>query len=149
VTDTAPDYRRPESVLVVMFTDDGDVALLKRRQPFEFWQSVTGSLKYGESHADAAKRELREETGLTDEGDLIFTGTSRQFTIDSRWQSRFGPGVVENVEYEYHYRMQNRAEIALSEDEHSDLEWLPLDEAAGRVWSWTNKQALEQLKVIL
>jgi dATP pyrophosphohydrolase len=124
------------------------VALLKRSQPFEFWQSVTGSLRYGESHAAAAKRELLEETGLTDEGDLTFTGISRQFTIDSRWRSRFAPGVVENVEYEYRYKMQNRTEITLSEDEHSDFAWLPLAEAAGRVWSWTNKQAIEQLKVI-
>ncbi len=149
MTETTPEFRRPESVLVVIFTDDGDVLLLNRRQPFDFWQSVTGSLRYGESHAAAAKRELCEETGLTDEGELIFTGTSRQFTIDSRWQSRFAPGVVENVEYEYRYKMQNRAEITLSEDEHSGLEWLPLEQAAGRVWSWTNKQALEQLKVIL
>ena len=148
MTQDAPDYRRPESVLVVIFTQGGDVALLKRSQPFEFWQSVTGSLRYGESHAAAAKRELLEETGLTDEGDLTFTGISRQFTIDSRWRSRFAPGVVENVEYEYRYEMQNRAEITLSEDEHSDFAWLPLAEAAGRVWSWTNKQAIEQLKVI-
>lgn len=149
MTETAPEYRRPESVLVVIFTEDGDVALLKRSRPFEFWQSVTGSLQYGESHAAAAKRELREETGLTDEGELTFTGISRQFTIDPRWRNRFAPGVVENVEYEYRYKMQNRNEISLSEDEHSDLLWLPVEEAATRVWSWTNKQAIEQLKVIL
>jgi len=148
VTEAAPDYRRPESVLVVIFTEDGDVALLKRSRPFEFWQSVTGSLRYCESHAAAAKRELREETGLTNEGDLTFTGISRQFTIDTRWRSRFAPGVVENVEYEYRYKMQNRAEIELSEDEHSDFMWLPVEEAADRAWSWTNKQAIEQLKVI-
>ena len=141
------DFRRPESVLVVVFTDAGDVLLLKRMLPFEFWQSVTGSLRSGESHAAAAKRELQEETGLTEEGDLIFTGVSRQFTIDPRWRDRFAPGVVENVEYEYRYRMQNRSAITLSEDEHSDSAWLPLAEAGSRVWSWTNKLAIEQLQV--
>ena len=143
------DFRRPESVLVVVFTDEGDVLLLKRMLPFEFWQSVTGSLLSGESHAAAAKRELYEETGLTGEGGLEFTGVSRQFTIDPRWRDRFAPGVVENVGYEYRYRMQNRSPITLTDDEHSDFEWLPLSEAVSRVWSWTNKQAIEQLQVIL
>ena len=142
-------HRRPESVLVVIFTVGGDVLLLKRSQPFEFWQSVTGSLRSDESHAAAARRELREETGLTDEGTLIYTGISRQFAIDPRWRDRFAPGTVENVEYEYQYRLADRLSVSLSDDEHSECEWLPVDEAADRVWSWTNKEALRQLMVIL
>ena len=149
IASATPSYRRPDSVLVVVFTDDGDVLLLKRSQPFEFWQSVTGSLRYGESHAAAARRELTEETGLTDEGTLIFTGVSRQFAIDPRWRRRFAPGIVENVEYEYLYRLTERVAILLSDDEHSDNEWLPVGEAVDRVWSWTNKAALQQLAVIL
>ena len=141
-------HRRPESVLVVVFTDGGDVLLLKRSQPFEFWQSVTGSLRADESHAAAARRELREETGLTDEGTLTYTGISRQFAIDPRWRDRFPPGTVENVEYEYQYRLADRLSVSLSDDEHSECEWLPVDEAADRVWSWTNKEALQQLVVI-
>jgi dATP pyrophosphohydrolase len=136
-------------VLVVIYTDGGDVLLLKRSQPFEFWQSVTGSIRSGESHAAAARRELSEETGLTDEGTLIYTGISRQFAIDPRWRDRFPPGTVENVEYEYHYRLADRLSVSLSDDEHSECEWLPVDEAADRVWSWTNKEALQQLMVIL
>jgi dATP pyrophosphohydrolase len=136
-------------VLVVVFTEAGDVLLLKRSQPFEFWQSVTGSLRADESHAAAAKRELREETGLTDEGTLIYTGISRQFAIDPRWRNRFAPGTVENVEYEYQYRMADSLSVSLSDDEHSESEWLPVDEAADRVWSWTNKEALQQIMVIL
>ena len=136
-------------MLVVIFTDGGDVLLLKRSQPFEFWQSVTGSLRAEESHAAAARRELREETGLTDEGTLIYTGISRQFAIDPRWRNRFAPGTVENIEYEYQYRLADRLSVSLSDDEHSECEWLPVDEAADRVWSWTNKEALQQLMVIL
>ena len=142
-------HRRPESVLVVIFTVGGDVLLLKRSQPFEFWQSVTGSLRSDESHAAAARRELHEETGLTNEGTLIYTGISRQFAIDPRWRDRFAPGTVENVEYEYQYRLADRLSVSLSDDEHSECEWLPVDEAADRVWSWTNKEALQQLMVIL
>jgi len=140
-------YRRPESVLVVLYTEAGDVLVLKRSQPFEFWQSVTGSLRADETHADAATRELEEETGLTDEGTLTWTGTSRQFAIDRRWRDRFPPGIVENIEYEYRYCLPDRITVELSHDEHSESEWLPIDAAVDRVWSWTNKAAIQQLKV--
>ena len=142
-------HRRPESVLVVVYTRSGDVLLLKRSQPFEFWQSVTGSLRVYESHAAAATRELKEETGLTGEGDLSFSGVSRQFAIDPRWRDRFPPGTVENVEYEYRYCMAESAAVQLSDNEHSDSQWLPVDEAIECVWSWTNKAALESLRVTL
>jgi dihydroneopterin triphosphate diphosphatase len=136
-------------VLVVVFTAVGDVLLLKRSQPFEFWQSVTGSLRHDESHAAAASRELTEETGLTDQGTLTFTGISRQFAIDERWRNRFPAGIVENVEYEYHYRLTDKVAVTLRDDEHSDSTWLPVNEAVDRVWSWTNQAALRQLQVML
>ena len=123
--------------------------LLKRSRPFVFWQSVTGSLRTDESHAAAARRELSEETGLTNEGILTFTGVSRQFAIDPRWRNRFPPGTVENVEYEFHYRLTDRVAIALSVDEHSESKWLPLEESMDHVWSWTNKAALQHLQVIV
>ncbi|MEM7433405.1 MAG: NUDIX domain-containing protein, partial [Pseudomonadota bacterium] len=93
--------RRPVSVLVTVVTRDQQTLLLKRQRPFEFWQSITGSLKPGESHGMAAKRELYEETGLTDEGVLEYTGVNRQFVIDSRWRHKFAVGAAENVEFEW------------------------------------------------
>ncbi|MFQ5982094.1 MAG: dihydroneopterin triphosphate diphosphatase [Woeseiaceae bacterium] len=138
--------RRPVSVLIVVHTDDGEVLLLRRCKPFDFWQSVTGSLQSDESHEDAAARELEEETGFTDEGVLSYTGVSRTFEIDSRWRDRFEPGVVENVEYEWRYRLPEARTIRLNEEEHAEFQWLPVDEAIDAVWSWTNREALEQLK---
>ena len=145
---TARELRRPESVLIVVFSDDGNVLLLKRSQPFEFWQSVTGSLDVGENHGHAAARELLEETGLTDDGTLSFTGISRQFTIDPRWRNRFAPGTTENVEYVYHYRLRRSVSVTIADDEHTAYEWLPIAGAIERVWSWTNRVALEQLQII-
>ncbi len=139
------DYRRPESVLVVIYSDDGQALLLRRRRPFEFWQSVTGSLLPGETHAEAARRELAEETGLGTESRLAYTGVSRQFAIDPRWRDRFAPGVVENVEFEWHYRMPRATAIDLCKDEHSSYRWLPIAEASAAVWSWTNREALWNL----
>lgn len=141
------DFRRPESVLVVVYTDDGQALLLRRRRPFEFWQSVTGSLLEGESHGEAARRELAEETGLVAEGRLEYSGVSRQFAIDPRWRDRFAPGVVENVEFEWHYRLPEVADIALQDDEHLSYSWLPLSRAVDTVWSWTNRDALWNLSL--
>ncbi len=144
-----PTFRRPVSVLIVVYTADGEVLLLRRSRPFDFWQSVTGSLAEGERHADAAVRELREETGLSDEGVLSFSGSSRQFVIDPRWRDRYVPGVVENVEFEWRYRLDRSVPIRLHDAEHSEFAWCPIDEAILRVWSWTNRAALEQLRIEL
>lgn len=133
-------------MLVVVYTDAGEVLLLRRRAPFEFWQSVTGSLDPGESQRDAARRELIEETGLGDKGELTDTGVSRIFTIDPRWLDRYPPGVTENTEHEWRYRLQTAHAIQIDPEEHSAYCWMPIDEAIEAVWSWTNKEALEELK---
>ncbi len=133
--------------MVVVYTNDGEVLILKRVKPFEFWQSVTGSLQPAENHDEAARRELLEETGLQNE--LHYTGVTRQFTIDERWRDRFSPGVVENVEYEYMCPLAARQELRLSSAEHSAAKWTDIDDAIATVWSWTNRRALESLKATL
>lgn len=141
-----PEFRRPESVLVVVYTDDGQALLLRRRQPFDFWQSVTGSLLARETHAQAAARELEEETGFTQEGELTFSGKHRVFMIDPRWRNRYPAGVTINTEYEWRYRMPGIRDVTLDEAEHSAYRWLPFAEAIEAVWSWTNREALRELE---
>lgn len=138
--------RRPVSVLVVVHTDDAQVLLLKRREPFEFWQSVTGSLKHEETHAAAAVRELREETGLTVEGDLSYSDVSRHFEIDPRWRDRFQLGVVDNEEFEWRYRLPAVIDVTINALEHSEYQWLPIKRAIEVVWSWSNRDALIELE---
>ena len=77
-----------------------------------------------------------------DEGELSDTGLSRRFDIDPRWRDRYPEGVTENLEYEWRYRLPGRADIRLNPGEHDDYCWLPLPQAAGRVWSWSNREAL-------
>ena len=119
---------------------------MKRVLPFAFWQSVTGSLDLGESPIEAARRELFEETALADEGELIDTGKARTFTIDPRWLDRYPDGITENREYEWRYRVDARAKISMDPNEHSDCRWLPIEEAIEKVWSWTNREALQGLR---
>ena len=129
-----------------MYTDGGDILLLRRQAPFEFWQSVTGSLYAGESSRDAASRELFEETGFAAEGELIDRQHSRIFTIDPRWRNRYATGVTENTEHEWHYRLGDTADISLDDSEHSAYRWTAIDEAIDVVWSSTNKEALVALR---
>lgn len=139
-------YRRPVSVLVLVYTPRGRVLLLRRSQPADIWQSVTGSLRRHESHGDAAARELREETGLLDAGELSFTGKSRAFEIDPRWRHRFAPNVTQNVEFEWHYRVPSVLDVTLDRSEHAEFAWMTLEEAIDAVWSWTNREALVELR---
>ena len=55
------DHKRPESVLVLVYTEASEVLMLRRTYPSDFWQSVTGSLEWGEKPYDTAVRELWEE----------------------------------------------------------------------------------------
>jgi dATP pyrophosphohydrolase len=140
------DYRRPESVLVVIYTEQADVLLLERVQPFAFWQSVTGTLGAGEAPSATARREVFEETGLADAGRMIETGVRRVFEIDPRWRHRYAPGVIHNTEYEFRYRLAEALPVSVDAREHSAYQWLGIDQAIETVWSWTNREALERLR---
>ena len=89
---------------------------------------------------------MLEETGLRNEGILEYTGRSRQFVIDPRWRDRFGPGIVENVEFEWRYQVPQPVDIQIDGTEHTEYRWLPLAEAIDVVWSWTNRAALRSLE---
>ncbi len=137
-----PRLRRPESVLVVVYTLAGDVLLLRRRQPV-FWQSVTGSLEHGELASAAAARELAEETGISG-CELIDCAHSYRFEIKPAWQHKYPAGERYNTEHAFLCPLPERVAITLSVSEHSEYCWKPFDQALDQLWSWSNRSALEQ-----
>ena len=142
-------YKRPESVLVVVYTVSGQTLLLKRNRPV-FWQSITGSLKWpDESAPDAAYRELEEETGIHALSGWRNRQHTYTFPILPEYRHRYAPGVSDNQEHLFSLELQETCQPVLSDAEHSSGLWLPIEEAITKVWSWTNRDALERVATAL
>jgi dihydroneopterin triphosphate diphosphatase len=135
-----PHYKRPESVLVIVCTMTSEALMLQRVEPPDFWQSVTGSLRWDETTAVAARRELREETGIDLEP--FDCRQSNRFPILPAWRRRYAPDVMTNVEHVFRVVRPVRPAVTLNPREHSRYRWLPREEAAGLASSWTDREAL-------
>jgi dATP pyrophosphohydrolase len=139
------EFKRPESVLVVVYTRDCQTLLLERAWPV-FWQSVTGSLEWpDEMPAQAARRELFEETGISSEGGWRDWHLARSFHILPEYRYLYGPGIVDNVEHLFSLELPAPCEVRLDPAEHNRSRWLDLAQAVDSVWSWTNRAGLEQV----
>lgn len=135
-------YKRPESVLVVVYTVCAQVLLLQRQHPRHFWQSVTGSMHWDELNPRlTAQRELKEETGLNADG-LSDCQRFQQFLIQPPWQRRYPPDVRVNREHVFRLCLPHSLPITLNPQEHCAFIWLPRIEAAQRTASWTNRDAI-------
>ena len=139
------EFRRPESVLVVVHTPELECLLLERVEPRGFWQSVTGTLRSAETPAECAARELAEETGLASVG-LRDAQVQRSFPILPAWRSRYAPGVQSNVEHQWYLEVPEVRAVKIEPTEHVAYLWLPVEAAIERVASWTNREALQRLK---
>jgi len=132
-------------VLVLVYTRAGEVLMLRRTRPNGFWQSVTGSLEWGETPRQAAERELYEETGLRFSGRLTDCRHSESFPIIPPWRKRYARGTHYNREHWFRLQLPTRRIIRLNSKEHSELRWLPIPRAARLASSWTNRDAILRL----
>ena len=145
-------YKIPQSVLVVIYTPELDVLLIKRADAPDYWQSVTGSKNtLKESHRRTAEREVLEETGI-DCGRSSNLGLGLHnwrlenvYDIYPHWQWRYAPGVTRNTERLFGLEVPERMTIALSPHEHTAYQWLPYLQAAALCFSPSNEEAILML----
>jgi dihydroneopterin triphosphate diphosphatase len=138
-------FKIPRSVLVVIHTAALEVLLIERADKPGFWQSVTGSLDADdEPLALTARREVAEETGITD-GVLTDWGLQNVYEIYPVWRHRYAPGVTHNTEHVFGLRVPRQTEVTLNPREHLAHQWLPRREAADRCFSPSNAEAILHL----
>jgi dihydroneopterin triphosphate diphosphatase len=139
------EYKQPRSVQVVIFAEtSGDrLYLLLRRVASHgaFWQSVTGSLEVGETHTQAAVREVREETEIrSSEDDLIELGVINTFEIAPQWRAKYAPGVTRNEEVCFALKA-DRFEVLLDSREHDAFVWERYDRSIEMLYWESTRRA--------
>jgi dATP pyrophosphohydrolase len=139
-------FRRPESVLVAIYTEDGEFLLLERRRPPGYWQSVTGSLEWGELADAAARREVIEETGIT-QGVLVNLQWTQVYEILPTFGKVYAPGITRNLEHAFSLRLPRRVPVILSDSEHAQFRWASALDALDTVSSSTNRNVIAELRL--
>lgn len=142
-----PNFKIPESVLVVIHTSERDVLLIERADHPGFWQSVTGSKdSLVDSLIDTAVREVQEETGIQAAASrFVSWAVSNVYDIYPAWQHRYAPGVTRNTEYVFSLCVPAETQIILSPKEHTAYQWLPYRAAADACYSPSNAEAILML----
>jgi dATP pyrophosphohydrolase len=132
---------------VLVHTPELRVLLLERADFPGYWQSVTGSREVGETLAETATRELREETGLDAAafGGVVDWKRTNEYEIFARWRHRYPPGTTHNTEHVFSLQVARPVPVQLAPGEHLSHLWLPWEEAAPKCFSWSNRQAIEEL----
>jgi dihydroneopterin triphosphate diphosphatase len=103
------------------------------------WETVHGHIEPGERPAEAAQRELREETGLVP---LRLYNLSR---VELFYQHRQDEVALVPVFVAF---VEPKADVALS-SEHDGVEWLPVAEALRRLAWPRERRALEDAVMLL
>jgi len=131
--------------LIVIYTAGGEFLLLERRRPPGFWQSVTGSLEWGETADSAARRELIEETGIT-QGRLCNLQWTQVYEILPSFGKKYAPGITRNLEHAFALKLPERVPVSLSDSEHVRYRWSNAADAIATVSSSTNRAVIANLR---
>jgi dihydroneopterin triphosphate diphosphatase len=139
--------RVPREVIVAV-RRGGEFLVLHRSPSCDsYWHLVAGAEEPGESPAEAAARELREETGLDPAGRLVDLGRTFTYALAGESRSvreRFDPATAEVVVACFTVEAPPRWEPTLNE-EHDDYRWCDVDEAEALLYWPEPRELLREL----
>ncbi|BBG58781.1 dihydroneopterin triphosphate diphosphatase [Providencia rustigianii] len=140
-------YKRPESVLVIIVAENsGRVLMMRRKDDPDFWQSVTGSQEVNENTFDTALREIKEETGFDPQPNQLHDlSKSIIFEIFPHFRHRYAPDVTHCTEHWFKLVLTDEQTPLLTE--HTEFRWLSPQQAADLTKSWSNSQAILEFAV--
>ncbi len=104
----------------------GERYLMLHRAVDDYWHVVAGVVEDGETFAEAAARELREETGL--DAGVVDVGVKQRYSVPDEMRSEYLPGVAEVEIENFAVSVPTGWEPRLNE-EHDYYRWLILAEA--------------------
>ncbi|MGE4357524.1 MAG: NUDIX hydrolase [Candidatus Omnitrophota bacterium] len=128
----------------VIFRNRGgriEVALISRNQN-TVWCLPKGKIEEGETPEEAARREVKEETGL--EGELIQKLNSIHYFYSSKEEDTIFSKTVDFFLFRY-----TDGNIIEHNEEVDSVEWLDIDKAIERLTYKSEKETVEKAKKVL
>lgn len=116
--------RRPSESAI--FIRRGDRYLVTRRSSDGRWNTIAGQVEPGETHAEAARRELAEEAGI--DADVFDLAMARTYPVPDELRELYPPDVTEVRIESFGLDVAADWEPVLN-DEHDDYRWCTVDEA--------------------
>jgi len=135
--------RTPWEAGVVVYRDDR--VLVMHRTDDRYWHVVAGVVEYGETIADAARRELREESGLMG-ADLLDLGSPVTYPITPELRQRYGyPEDLHEVTVHSFAAEAPAGWEPMLNEEHDEYRWTTVEEAVAILHWPETREAVRRL----
>lgn len=132
--------RQPVEVAVFIHRDAH--LLLCHRVREDYWHTVAGALEPGETYAEAARRELLEESGL--DADPTDLELEQRYAMTEDVRELYAEGIEEVVVGNFYVAVPGGWEPTLNE-EHDRYEWVDLNRARELVRWPETREAIDVL----
>jgi 8-oxo-dGTP pyrophosphatase MutT (NUDIX family) len=136
--------RLPREVAVFVHRDRLLLVLHRTRE--DYWHVVAGALEQGETFADAAARELREETGLI--GEPVDLRLEQTYAVTEDVRPLYPAGASDVMIGNFHVAAPAGWEPTLNE-EHDRYVWVPVDVAPELMYWIETREAIGVLAAVI